>query len=123
VLVSSVAGRRGFPHASVYCATKFALAGLAESWRVELAPSGVRVILVCPGRTDTDFFVNAGSPAEHGPGGRATMARPEHVARRILRDAARGAREDVVSRGGRLIVWLNAVAPSLCDRLVARLPP
>ncbi len=123
VLVSSVAGRRGFPHASVYAATKFALAGLAESWRVEFAPDGVRTVLICPGRTDTQFFVRAGFPEEHGPGGRASMASPDAVAHRIVTATARGTRESILSRGGRLIVWLNKLAPALCDRLVARLPP
>lgn len=123
VLVSSVAGRRGFPHASVYAATKFALAGLAESWRVELAPQGVRTVLICPGRTDTQFFVRAGFPEEHGPGGRASMASAESVARRIVTATARGTRESILSRGGLLIVWLNKLAPALCDRLIERLPP
>lgn len=123
VLVSSVAGRRGFPHASVYSATKFALAGLAESLRVELAPAGIRTVLICPGRTDTAFFVKAGFPEQHGPGGRASMASPAAVAARIVRATARGQREDVLSRGGHLIVWLNKWAPALCDRMIARLPP
>ena len=123
VLISSVAGRRGFPWASVYCATKFALAGLAESLRIELAGTGVKVVLICPGRVDTDFFAKAGFPIEHGIGGRASMARPADVAAMIVRDVARGRREHVLSRGGKVIVWLNKLAPSACDRLIARLPP
>ena len=49
VIVSSVLGYRGIPRFSGYCATKFALNGLAESIRPELAPRGVHVVLACPG--------------------------------------------------------------------------
>ena len=47
--VASTAGKRGEPGASVYCATKFGLIGLVESFADEVASRGVRVNAVCPG--------------------------------------------------------------------------
>jgi NAD(P)-dependent dehydrogenase (short-subunit alcohol dehydrogenase family) len=43
VLMSSAAGLVGEPGLAVYCATKAAIAGLARSLAIELAPQGIRV--------------------------------------------------------------------------------
>lgn len=56
VNVSSVAGRIGFPATSAYISSKFALEGLSESLAYELAPFGVRVVIVEPGVIKTNFF-------------------------------------------------------------------
>lgn len=53
VLISSGAGLIGIYGYSAYCASKFALRGLAESLRGELKPQGVRVTIVYPPDTDT----------------------------------------------------------------------
>jgi NADP-dependent 3-hydroxy acid dehydrogenase YdfG len=59
VLTSSIAGRRVLP-GSLYSATKFAVAAIGEALRQELRrmheTSGVRVTLISPGMTDTEFF-------------------------------------------------------------------
>lgn len=56
--VSSVAGELGMPMNALYCATKFALEGLSESLRHELAAHGVQVALVEPGGYRTAFAHN-----------------------------------------------------------------
>ena len=56
VNVSSYAGRIGFPVSSAYTSSKFALEGLSESLRLELAPFGVNVIVIEPGIVNTNFF-------------------------------------------------------------------
>lgn len=56
VNVSSIGGRMAFPYASAYHATKFAVEGLSESLRFELAKHGVRVKLVEPGGIRTNFI-------------------------------------------------------------------
>ena len=56
VNISSVAGRIGFPATSAYISSKFALEGLSESLAYELAPFGVRVVIVEPGVIKTNFF-------------------------------------------------------------------
>jgi NAD(P)-dependent dehydrogenase (short-subunit alcohol dehydrogenase family) len=58
VIVSSVFGVNGFPLTSTYCATKFALEGLAESLYFELAPHGVQVSVIEPGANVTAFGKN-----------------------------------------------------------------
>lgn len=53
--LSSVLGFLGFPLASLYCASKFALEGLTESLAYELAPHDVKMILIQPGGYKTNF--------------------------------------------------------------------
>jgi NADP-dependent 3-hydroxy acid dehydrogenase YdfG len=60
VVVASVAGLRGLPNESVYCASKHAQVGFAESLDHELRPKGVRVTTMCPGGVATEFAFGAG---------------------------------------------------------------
>lgn len=57
---SSVFGFMGFPLTSLYCASKFAVEGLTESLRGELAPHGVQVCLIEPGGYGTNFGESIG---------------------------------------------------------------
>jgi NAD(P)-dependent dehydrogenase (short-subunit alcohol dehydrogenase family) len=65
VAISSLTGKRGAPSFALYGASKFAVHGLYESLRLELAPDGVHVGLFAPGFVDTPL-------REHvlGPDGR-----------------------------------------------------
>src|SRR5665213_2149263 len=47
--VSSIGGKIYEPYGSWYHATKFAVEGLSDSLRLELAPFGIRVIIIEPG--------------------------------------------------------------------------
>jgi NADP-dependent 3-hydroxy acid dehydrogenase YdfG len=60
VIVASVAGLRGGPDEAVYAGTKHAQVGLAGSLDRELREQGVRVTLICPAGTATEFAVGAG---------------------------------------------------------------
>ena len=61
VNVGSVAGRRTFPNAAVYCGTKFALHAISEALRAELAERAardgntIRVTIVAPGVVKTEL--------------------------------------------------------------------
>ena len=56
VNISSVGGFTGTPGAGAYNASKFALEGLSEALAQELAPLGIRVLIVEPGYFRTDFL-------------------------------------------------------------------
>ena len=58
VNISSVVGRIGFPASPAYISSKFALEGLSESLRFELAPFGVNVVIIEPGVIKTNFMKN-----------------------------------------------------------------
>ena len=56
VVLLSVAARSAFPGWSAYVASKWGLLGLTEALRVELAGSGVRVVAITPGATDSPLW-------------------------------------------------------------------
>lgn len=120
--VASTAGRRGSPYVGVYCASKFSLVGLTESLRTELLGSGIRVSLVCPGTTRTEFFRTAIRKTSQHSGFIGPVESPERVAARIVR-IIRYPRAEVIAQPIRrkLFFILNLFVPGLVDRLVAYL--
>lgn len=56
VNISSVAGRKALPGSSVYAATKFAVNAFSDGLRQELASKHVRVSIVAPGFTKSEFI-------------------------------------------------------------------
>jgi 3-hydroxy acid dehydrogenase/malonic semialdehyde reductase len=56
VLIGSESALQGARAGAVYCASKFALRGLAQSLRADCSNSDIRVILINPGPVETDFF-------------------------------------------------------------------
>jgi len=58
VNISSMAGVSGIPFQGLYSAAKFAVEGLSEALRLEVAPFGVRVVVIEPGDFSTGFTAN-----------------------------------------------------------------
>lgn len=56
VNIGSMAGTLALPGLGAYASSKFALEGMTESWRQELAPWGIGVSLVKPGPYKTDIL-------------------------------------------------------------------
>ncbi len=75
VNIASLAGKHGFKTGAGYCATKFALRGLAASLLLELREYDIRVITVFPGSVNTRMMArNPQAPSSE------SMLRPEDVA-------------------------------------------
>jgi uncharacterized protein len=91
VTVASITGIMGFARMGGYCATKFALIGMTEALRNEVIGRGVRVALVCPGTTETEFFVKAERGKMPGASRLMLAVKPERVARAVC-DAAEDGR-------------------------------
>ncbi len=120
--VSSVLGHRALPGMGGYCASKFALNGLTESLRVELAPAGIDVLLFSPGITKTEFRQNALSASnerESLPPFEAMSAAA--VARELVAASRRRRRLTILTRAGRTMVAMNRFAPALFDRFAGRM--
>ena len=56
VLLGSESALQGAKQGAVYCATKFAIRGLAQSLRADCSTNDIRVILINPGPVNSDFF-------------------------------------------------------------------
>ncbi|KAK4182731.1 putative oxidoreductase [Podospora australis] len=59
--LSSIGGLHGYPSNGVYCATKFALEGITEALAAEIAPFGLKAVIVEPGYFRTAFLTGATS--------------------------------------------------------------
>ncbi|MFF5720543.1 oxidoreductase [Streptomyces buecherae] len=80
--IGSVGGFATAPAAGLYGASKFALEGISEALRGELAPLGVRVTIVEPGGFRTDFL--SGSSMRVEPASIADYAAGAGPVRRAL---------------------------------------
>ncbi len=54
--ISSIADKKTFPAHAAYCGTKFAIHGISENVREEVAPFDVRVITIAPGAVETELL-------------------------------------------------------------------
>ncbi len=121
VNMGSVLGHRAVGLKSEYCASKFALHGLSDAVRSELAADGIDVLHVSPSTTDSEFFSAAlqdTSGVADWKGNHA--AAPRFVAQKVIAAMKRGAQEIVLSPSGKILVWLDRLFPRVANRLVAR---
>lgn len=122
--VSSLTGKTGVPTRSAYAASKHAMAGLFDSLRIELAGTGVTVTMVYPGFVATEIRERAfgadGKPLGASPVRESEVMTAETCARLILEAAARRRRELVMTRRGKIGMWLKVLAPGLVDRIARR---
>jgi short-subunit dehydrogenase len=123
VNVASLGGLMAIPYNSSYAASKFGLIGFSDALRMELQASGVSVTVICPYWVVTEFHERYldkdGKPK--GPAGRAlytekTMTADECA--RIVLEAARRRKRQVVMWPGGPFLWLKLIAPALLDRLI-----
>jgi len=120
--VSSVLGHRGLPLLGGYGASKAAVNLLTESLRAELAAEGIRVLLVSPGLTETEFRdarLNAEGWRQDAIPLNAMSA--EAVAQALVSASHRERRETVLTLPGRAMVLANRLAPGLFDRVARRI--
>jgi len=74
--ISSLAGKNALPNGAAYAASKWGLNGLSYSLAEELRGFNIRVAVICPGSTNTDFSPHAGKDP-------AKMLQPEDVAHAV----------------------------------------
>lgn len=135
VNVSSIGGVVSVPHLLPYGASKFALTGLSEGLRAELAKSGVLVTTVCPGLMRTGSPPNARFKGQHRleyAWFSISDALPmmsmdaERAARRIVDACERGEAMLLLGAPAKLAAKVHGVAPGFVQSvlgLVARLLP
>jgi short-subunit dehydrogenase len=118
VNLGSILGKRAIPLATEYCAAKFALRGFSDALRIELAKSGVDVLLVSPGTTDTGFFKNVLEMKSRlpwrkheGPQGMSSA----DTAAAIVTALERGRSELMPGLGPKLLAFADRIAPSVVD--------
>ena len=117
VNVSSIAGQISLPWLPIYSASKFALASITSTQRMELRRSGVNVMGVFPGYVKTDFQAHA---AGSGPPAMVVKGRwlgvtAEECAAAIVQGIEQRRRIVVTPRIGWIVVWLNRLVPAMVE--------
>ena len=124
VVVSSLVGKIGSPYRSTYAASKHALHGFYDSLRAEVAPSGVRVSLVCPGFVATNVSRNAltGDGSAQGTMDDATAGgiSAERCASAIARVIETNRSEALIGGKEVAAVYAKRFVPSLFEKLLLR---
>jgi short-subunit dehydrogenase len=120
VNITSVAARYGVPYLGAYGASKAALVALSQSLRAELSQSGVSIMIVYPGYTQTAFFDHekkvGGARRPRGP-----FMSPEKVAQAISNAMIHGKDDLVLSREGKALTFSQRFLPWLVDIGMARI--
>ncbi|KAJ2744808.1 hypothetical protein GGI20_002661 [Coemansia sp. BCRC 34301] len=125
VVVSSVAGLVAAPTRSLYSASKHAVTGYFNAFRMEVARLGVAVTVVYPGTVDTDLrhsAVDASLPTSEPlpAGSNSGKLSANTCARQIVRAAALRASSLVTPWPYSLGPLLHSIVPSFVDYLAKR---
>jgi short-subunit dehydrogenase len=135
VNISSIGGKIAVPHMASYSASKFALTGLSDALRVELARDNIHVTTVAPGMMRTGSHVNAKFKGRHdnefawfaaSAGAPLISMNANRAARKILAACRRGQPSLTLTFVARVAILGNALFPNLTGylmKLVNRLLP
>jgi NAD(P)-dependent dehydrogenase (short-subunit alcohol dehydrogenase family) len=129
VNIGSLAAKSASRWVGAYPASKHAVAAYSQQLRLELAPAGLHVLLVCPGpiaRSGDRLYPLEGledvpeRARRPGAGVKVKAIPPERLVQRILRACEKRQPELVVPSKARLLFAISQLWPSLGDWLVLR---
>jgi uncharacterized protein len=108
--VASITSFEPGPRFAVYHATKAFILSWSESLATELADTGLSVTALCPGPTDTDFFVKAGMENTRAFQQSNLMA-PQEVAKIGYEAFSKGERVAIAGTVNKLMVASSHLLP------------
>src|SRR5438034_2393337 len=127
VNISSIGGKVAVPHLAPYSASKFALTGLSDALRAELARDDIYVTTVAPGMMRTGSHVNAKFKGKHdsefawfaaSAGAPLLSMNADRAARKILAACRRGQPSLTLTFAARTAILGNALFPNLTGYLM-----
>jgi NAD(P)-dependent dehydrogenase (short-subunit alcohol dehydrogenase family) len=120
--VASIGGRMAVPHLLPYCAGKFALVGLSEGLRAELAADGITVTTATPGLMRTGSHRNAWVRGQHereaawfalASATSLTSMSARRAAHQLVDACVRGRASVTPGWQARAATWAHTMAPGL----------
>ena len=128
VNIASIGGKVAIPHLLPYCASKFALVGLSDGLRAELARDRIAVTTIVPGLMRTGSHLNARFRGHHkrefawfalADALPLTSMDVDRAAGKII-EATRARRARlIISIQAKTLAWLDAMAPGLVAAAMA----
>lgn len=121
-VTSSISGKFGFPLRSAYASSKFALYGYFETIHAEYYDRNIRVVMVCPGRVQTNISYNAleadGQKHAQLDEGQENGISAEKAAKKIVRAINKRKPEVLVGGKELLMVYIKRFFPALARKMV-----
>ena len=123
--IASIGGKVAVPHLAPYTTSKFALAGLSDAMRAELAKDGIHITTVFPGLMRTGSHFNALFKGQHKkeftwfslldalP---FSSIDAQSAAHQIIEASRKGAPQLVISFQAKALAWMSALLPGLTAR-------
>lgn len=124
IVISSISGKFGFFLRSAYSASKHALHGFFESLRMEVFKDNINILLVCPGKINTNISVNAitekGLTHNKKDESHVQGLSAEACAKQII-IAVKKNKEEVFIGGRELrAVWIKRFFPGIFSNLIRK---
>ena len=120
--ISSITGLTPLPGRTGYAASKHAMDGFLNTLRLENIKKGLHVLIVHPGFTSSDirkFALNKNGEAQsETPRDEAKMMSSEKVAQMIARATLKKEKDLILTREGKLVVWMYKNFPGITDRII-----
>jgi short-subunit dehydrogenase len=115
--LGSIASEAGLPLQGMYSASKHAVAGFTDAFRMEMedADAPISMTLIRPTAIDTPFPIHAKNYTQGRPTLPPPVYTPEDVADAILYAAVHGGRDYYIGGGAKLISVLNKFVPAAVD--------
>lgn len=118
--MSSVVGRKAFPHFGGYSSVMHAISGFTDALRQELKGTGIKVSIIHPALTQTPLLAHVNQEDMPPPFRRFTPIPVERVASAVLKGIEKNRPRIVVPFQPKMLLLADAISPRLGD-LVVRL--
>ena len=120
--MSSVVGRKGFPHFGAYSSIMHAITGFTSSLRQELRGSGINVSIIHPALTQTPLLEHVKPEDMPPPFRRFTPIPVEQVGKAVLEGVYHNRARIIVPFQPKLMLLADAISPKMGDLVVRLLP-
>jgi short-subunit dehydrogenase len=121
--LGSVASDVAFPIQGMYAASKHAIKGFTDAFRMEIEEAGepISVTLIKPTSINTPFPIHAKNYMDKAPKLPPPIYAPEDVAEAILYAAEHGGRDYYIGGAAKMMSQFNKIAPGVTDWVGARM--
>jgi NAD(P)-dependent dehydrogenase (short-subunit alcohol dehydrogenase family) len=116
--VGSALSDRAIPLQGIYCASKFAVRGFTDAFRMEVEKCGypISVTLIKPSAIDTPYIKHAKNYLPEEPINPPPVYAPDLVAEAILHCAVHPERDVPVGAGSVTFSWMEKLMPRVADK-------